>query len=112
MGAENIQIFASQCKFTFENKTSNNANTVREKFALDHLQQTWHADSESAISISIGRNILPETVMTSFTVGIKTHITRERYEMDKKLLQNANSKSGSAFQKTYFSTSPDAPFML
>ena len=49
--------------------------------------------------------------MTSFPVGIKTLIAREWYEMDEKLLQNANSKLESAFQKTRFSTSLDAPLM-
>ena len=44
--------------------------------------------------------------MTTFPVGIKTLISRKRYEMGEKLLQNTSIKSGSAYQKTHFSTSP------
>ena len=68
-------------------------------FTIDHLRQIGHADSEFAIAISIGHTLIPETVMTSFPVRIKTLITQEQYEMDEKLLQNADIKSGSAFQK-------------
>ena len=54
---------------------------------------------------------MPEIVMTSFPARIKTlrPVNRELCEMDEMLLQNANIKSGSAFQKTNFLNSSDAP---
>ena len=46
----------------------------------------WHADSETVIFITSDiRFIIPEMVMTSFLVGNKTLLTRERYEIDEKL---------------------------
>ena len=45
------------------------------------------------------------------SVAIKIFITRERCEMEETLQQNADSKLGSAFQKTHLPISPGAPFM-
>ena len=43
---------------------------------------------------STGHTLLSEMVMTSFQVGIKMFMTRERYEKDEKIGKNANRKSG------------------